>query len=184
MLQRAKELFLDIFRQADLVLLALCCAATAFGLVEIASATHYMETWKYVIVQGGAAVIGVAAYLLMSLVDINELSKWWKWMLLFNVVLIAALRTPLGVDDGTGNRAWLHIPGFPVSLQPAEMVKITFAVILARQLTWVKENSKLNSLRSVAFLGAHILALVGFYFVISGDMGSALTQEDLVSSQR
>ena len=109
MFQRGKELFLDIFRQADLVLLALCCAATLFGIVEIASATHYMATWKYVIVQGGAAAIGVVAYLLMSLVDINELSKWWKWMLLFNVVLIVALRTPLGVDDGTGNRAWLPV---------------------------------------------------------------------------
>ena len=174
MFQRGKELFLDIFRQADLVLLALCCAATLFGIVEIASATHYMATWKYVIVQGGAAAIGVVAYLLMSLVDINELSKWWKWMLLFNVVLIVALRTPLGVDDGTGNRAWLHIPGFPVSLQPAEMVKLTFTVVLARQLVWLKENTKLNSIRSIAFLAAHILALVGLYFVISGDMGSAL----------
>ena len=122
MLQRAKNLFLDIFRQSDPVLLALCCAATVFGMVEIASATHYMGTWKYVIVQGGAAAIGVMAYLLISMVDIGELSKYWKWMLLFSAVVILLLRTPLGVDDGTGNRAWLHIPGFPVSLQPAELV--------------------------------------------------------------
>ena len=174
MMQRVKELFLDIFRQADLVLLGLCCAATLFGLVEIASATHYMGTWKYVIVQGGAAAIGVVVYFLMSMVDINELSKWWKWMLLFNVALILLLRTPLGVDDGTGNRAWLHVPGFPVSLQPAEMVKLTFTVVLSRQLVWLKEKRRLNSLRSVAFLAAHMLVLVGLYFVISGDMGSAL----------
>ena len=174
MFHKARNFIGDVLRQADLVLLLLCCAATLFGMVEIASATHYMATWKYVIVQGGAAAIGVVAYLLMSLVDINELSKWWKWMLLFNVVLIVALRTPLGVDDGTGNVAWLHIPGFPVSLQPAEMVKLTFTVVLARQLVWLKENTKLNSIRSIAFLAAHILALVGLYFVISGDMGSAL----------
>lgn len=173
-MQRAKDLFFDIFRQSDLVLLALCCAATAFGMVEIASATHYMETWKYVIVQGGAALTGVAAYFIMSLVDIGELSKWWKWMLLFNVGLILLLRTPLGVDDGTGNRAWLHVPGFPVSLQPAEVVKLTFSVVLARQLIWLKEEYKLNSFRSVAFLAAHLLGLVGIYYVISGDMGSAL----------
>ena len=174
MLQRIRYFFLDITRQADLVLLALCCAATLFGLVEIASATHYMGTWKYVIVQGGAAAIGVVIYFLVSMVDLNELSKWWKWMLVFNVALIVLLRTPLGVDDGTGNRAWLHIPGFPVSLQPAEMVKLTFTVVLAKQLVWLKEEKRLNSLRSIAFLGAHILALVGIYYVISGDMGSAL----------
>jgi rod shape determining protein RodA len=174
MLKGTRDFIFDIFRQADLVLLALCCAATVFGMVEIASATHYMHTWKYVIVQGGAAFIGMAAYLVMSMVDVGEISKWWKWMLAFNVVIILLLKTPLGVDDGTGNRAWLHIPGFPVSLQPAELVKITFTVVLARQLNWLKEEFKLNSFKCVAFLGAHVLALVGLYYVISGDMGSAL----------
>ena len=137
-MQRVRSFIGDIFRQADPVLLALCCAATAFGLVEIASATHYMGTWKYVAVQGVAAVIGVVAYLLVSQVDLMELSKRWKWMLLFNVAIILLLRTPLGVDDGTGNRAWLYIPHFPVSIQPAELVKLTFTVILARQLDWLK----------------------------------------------
>ncbi|MBE6989253.1 MAG: cell division protein FtsW [Ruminococcaceae bacterium] len=174
MFQRVRNAIGDIFQQVDPVLLALCCAATLFGLVEIASATHYMGTLRYVLVQGGAAVIGVLAYFLMSLVDLNELSKGWKWMLLFNVVLILLLRTPLGVDDGTGNRAWLYIPHFPVSLQPAELVKLTFAVILARQLVWLQEEKKLNAVPSVAFLGAHILGLVGLYYMASGDMGSAL----------
>ena len=174
MLQRIRVFIWDVLRQADLVLLGLCCAATIFGMVEIASATHYMGTWKYVIVQGGAAAIGVAAYLLISMVDLNELSKGWKWMLLFNVVIILLLRTPLGVDDGTGNRAWLHIPHFPVSLQPAELIKLTFAIVMAKQLVWQREEWKFNSFRSVCFLAAHILALMGLYFVISGDMGSAL----------
>lgn len=174
MLQRIRDLIGDVLRQADLVLLGLCCAATVFGMVEIASATHYMGTWKNVIVQGGAAVIGIAAYLLISMVDLNELSKGWKWMLLFNVVIILLLRTPLGRDDGTGNRAWLYIPHFPVSLQPAELIKLTFSVIMAKQLVWQREEWKFNGIRSVGFLGAHILALVGLYFLASGDMGSAL----------
>ncbi len=174
MLKRTRDVFLDIFQQADIVLLALCFVATVFGMVEIASATHYMQTWKYVIVQGGAAAIGITVYLIMSMVDIAEISKWWKWMLAFNVIIILLLRTPLGVDDGTGNRAWLHIPGFPVSLQPAEIVKISFTIILARQINWLKEEFKINSFRSVLFLAGHVLMLVGLYFFISGDMGSAL----------
>ena len=68
MLQRIRDLIGDVLRQADLVLLGLCCAATVFGMVEIASATHYMGTWKNVIVQGGAAVIGIAAYIALSVV--------------------------------------------------------------------------------------------------------------------
>lgn len=174
MFQRIRDFFLDIFQQADMALLGLCCAATVFGLVEIASATRYMGSLKYVAIQGAAAALGVVAYLLMSMVDINELAKGWKWMILGNVVLILLLRTPLGVDDGTGNRAWLHIPHFPVSLQPAEIVKLTFTIVLARQLVWQREEWKFNGWKSVGFLGAHILALVGLYYLASGDMGSAL----------
>ena len=29
-----------------------------------------------------------------------------------------------GVDDGTGNRAWLKFPGIPFSIQPSEVVKL------------------------------------------------------------
>ena len=174
MIQRVRDFIMDVFRQADMVLLALCCAATAFGILEIASATRYMGSWKHVAVQVAAAALGVVGYLLISMVDVNELSKGWKWMILGNVVLILLLRTPLGVDDGTGNRAWLHIPHFPVSMQPAEIIKLTFTIVLAKQLVWQKEEWKFNGLRSVAFLAAHILALVGLYYLISGDMGSAL----------
>ena len=39
MLRRLKDILADFFRQADLVLLALCCIATLFGMVLIASAT-------------------------------------------------------------------------------------------------------------------------------------------------
>ena len=174
MIHRFRNFITDVFRQADMTLLALCCAATVFGLVEIASASRYLGSWKHVLVQAAAAVIGVAVYLLLSMLDVAELSKGWKWMLLGNVVLILLLRTPLGVDDGTGNRAWLHIPHFPVSMQPAEIVKLTFTIVLAKQLVWQREKGRFNHIRSVGLLGAHILALVGLYFVASGDMGSAL----------
>lgn len=174
MFHKARNFIGDVLRQADLVLLLLCCAATLFGMVEIASATRYMGTWQYVVVQGGAAVIGVGAYLLISMVDLSELVKGWKWMLLFNVVLILLLRTPLGAEAGTGNRAWLRIPHVPVGLQPAEIVKLTFILLLSRQLVWLQEKKQLNSVPSVGFLGAHLLGLVGLYYLVSGDMGSAL----------
>ena len=39
------------FRQADMVLLALCTGTTLFGCLMIASATHYTGSYKNVIVQ-------------------------------------------------------------------------------------------------------------------------------------
>ena len=44
MWNRLKAILADFIQQADLVLLGLCCAATLYGMVLIASATHYMDT--------------------------------------------------------------------------------------------------------------------------------------------
>lgn len=173
MFRRTTGIIADIVRQADLVLLGLCCAATAYGLVMITSATRFLETYKHVIVQSAAALIGIVLYFLVSMVDVTELVKKWKWILLFNVGFILLLKTPLGLDVN-GNLAWLDIPGIPVNIQPAEVVKLTFIILLAYQLVWLKDNRDLKSTASILFLGGHLLLIVGLYYVISSDMGSAL----------
>ena len=173
MFRRTTGVVADIVRQADLVLLGLCCAATAYGLVMITSATRFLETYRHVIVQGAAALIGIVLYFLVSLVDVTELVKKWKWILLFNIGFILLLKTPLGLDVN-GNLAWLDIPGIPVNIQPAEVVKLTFIILLAYQLVWLKDNRDLKSTSSILFLGGHLLLIVGLYYVISSDMGSAL----------
>lgn len=174
MLRRIRELFNDVFRQADLVLLALCIGTSLFGILMIASATRYMHTSKLVLVQAAALCIGAVLYIVVSQVDLNELAKYWKWIFLVGVVFILLLATPLGIAGDTGNKAWLEFPFLPVKVQPAEIVKLTFILVLSKQLVWVKEHWGLRSLRSVAFLGGHLLLMVGLYYAISSDMGSAL----------
>ena len=173
MLKRIKDSIFDILRQADWLLLCLCCGAALFGLVMIASATNFLNSWKMVIVQACAIVLGVGIYFLMSQIDLTEAAKRWKWLLGFGIVMFLLLKTPLGIENN-GNRAWLGIQGFPANIQPAEIVKLTFILVLSRQLVWVKENWGLKSLRSIAFLAGHVLLMVGLYYVISSDMGSAL----------
>ena len=173
MKRRGTGLLGDILRQADPVLLVLCCAATAYGLLMITSATRFLHTYRHVIVQGCAALIGIVLYFLISLVDVTELVKKWKWILLFNIGFILTLKTPLGVEVN-GNRAWLDIPLLPVNIQPAEIVKLTFIILLAQQLVWLKEERDLKSIPSIALLGGHLLLIAGLYFVVSSDMGSAL----------
>ena len=174
MLRRIRELFSDVARQADLVLLALCGIASLFGIVMIYSATHYMNTSRLVLVQAASLAIGVALYLLVSQVDLNELAKYWKWIFLVGLGFILLLATPLGIEGGTGNKAWLDFPFLPVNVQPAEIVKVTFIIVLAKQLAWLKENRDLKSLRSMAVLVLHFGVLFAAYYKISADMGSAL----------
>lgn len=175
-MQRVREFLRDILRQTDLVLLALCCAATAYGLLMIYSATRYMGTLRLVIVQGAGALIGIILYLLLSLLDIDELmrKKGWLWLTLFGIGVILLLKTPLGRAGDTGNLAWLKFPLLPVMVQPSEIVKLTFILVLAWQLVWLQENRTLRKTPDVLFLGAHLLVIFGLYYKISSDMGSGL----------
>ena len=183
MWNRLKAILADFIQQADLVLLGLCCAATLYGMVLIASATHYMDTsgmsdmMRYVGVQGVALLLGLCAYVFMSMIDVEIVLKRWKWVVAFNLIFIGLLLTPLGVGGATtGNQAWLKIPGIPFQIGPAEIVKITFTLLLAKQLEWLREEKRdLKSFSSAMMVAGHTLLLMGYYVVISGDMGNALT---------
>ena len=91
------------------------------------------------------------------------------------IFTVGLLLTPFGVSDNTGNTAWLKFPGIPVSIGPAEVVKISFVLLLARQIEWLRlEKRDLQSFRAALFAAGHTFLLMGYYFVISGDMGNAL----------
>ena len=175
-MQRVREFLRDILRQTDLVLLSLCCAATAYGILMIYSATRYMNTLRLVLVQTGGAVIGIILFFLLSLVDVGELmrKKGWLWLTLFGLGMILLLKSPLGRAGDTGNLAWLKFPLLPVMVQPSEIVKLTFILVLAWQLVWLEENRTLRRLPDILFLGAHLMVFFGLYYKISSDMGSDL----------
>ena len=175
-MQRVRELLRDILRQTDLVLLALCCAATAYGILMIYSATRYMNSMREVIVQTGGAVIGIVLFFLLSMVDVGELmrKKGWLWLTLLGLGLILLLKSPLGRAGDTGNLAWLKFPLLPVMVQPSEIVKLTFILVLAWQLVWLEENRSLRRLPDILFLGVHLMVFFGLYYKISSDMGSDL----------
>ena len=174
-MQRVREFLRDILRQTDLVLLALCCTATAYGILMIYSATRYMNTLRLVLVQTGGAVVGIILFFLLSLVDISELmrKKGWLWLTLFGLGMILLLLV-FGEAGDTGNLAWLDFPFLPFMVQPSEIVKLTFTVVLAWQLVWLQENRTLKKLPDVLFLGAHLMVFFLLYYKISSDMGSDL----------
>ena len=177
MFKRLKETILEIVQQADLILLGLCCAASLFGIAMIYSATRYNAPAdnRKIIVQTAALLIGIVVYFSISMIDLEMLIKRWKWIAAFDVLFILLLKSPFGVSDGTGNTAWLKFPFLPVSIGPAEVVKITFIILLAWQLQWLREEKRdLRTFSAALYVGGHTLGIAGLYFVISGDMGNAL----------
>ena len=182
---KIRDFLSDVVRQSDLVLLALCVGSTLYGMVLIASATHFRGTLKYVAIQGFGLFLGVLLYFFFSAVDVGELSKKWKWLLIFNFGFILLLRTPFGLTRN-GNRAWLGVndigkrlgvgflENFPITVQPAEIVKITFILLLARQLALLQEKRDLRSFANVIQPTAHAGAMFVFSYILSKDAGSGL----------
>lgn len=179
MLNRLKSTLIDFIQQADLVLLGLCVVSTLYGIVLVFSATRYLPAstgMRRMIIQTAALGLGICVYIFFSMLDLELLMKKWKWMLAFNIGFICLLLTPFGIGaEETGNNAWLKFPGIPFQIGPAEVVKITFVLLLAKQMEWLWEEKRdMKSFRSAFFVAGHTLALCGLYFVVSGDMGNAL----------
>ena len=174
MLKRIKESIIEVIQGADLILLGLCCTASLYGIAMIFSATRYNEDNRKVLVQTAALLIGIVVYFAISMIDLELLMKRWKWIAAFNAGFILLLLTPFGREQD-GNRAWLKFPFLPVSIGPAEVVKITFIILLAWQFQWLLEEKRdLKSFSSAFMAAGHAFGMAGLYFIISRDMGNAM----------
>ena len=161
----------DFIRKADMALLALCIAASVFGIVAISSATNVYGSFRYVRTQVLALLIGIVLYILLTLIDVDIIAERRELLLIFCVLFIGLLFTPLGVDE-MGNKSWLHISFLPFNIQPAEICKIFFILILAKTMS-VKQN-KISSPLTVITIAGITVFFFGFIMVASDDLGVSL----------
>jgi rod shape determining protein RodA len=158
-------------RNGDMVLLLLLLITTTYGCIMIASAKNYVGSTRFVIIQIVAALLGVMMYFLVSSVDVTVLSEHRIPLAAFNCFLILLL-IPFGVDYDSGNKSWIDIPLLPVDIQPAEICKITFILIMASAMA--SNQSRISSWRSILQMGFHLGLLVGLNMIISRDLGVSL----------
>lgn len=162
-----------IVKKADMVLLALCLASSAYGLLLISSATNFRpDSIGYILRQGIAIILGIGLYFIFSAVDMEHFSEKWKLFLAFDILFIALL-IPFGAERN-GNRSWLSFSWLPMDIQPTEIVKLTFTVLLARQLAWFKENRRMQGIGSLLWPAIHAGFMFAWIFVVSSDAGSGL----------
>ena len=161
----------SVFRRGDIVLLLLCLAASAFGCLVIASATAHSNPTRYLVIQLGAIALGVISYVAVSAINLDFVSEHRGVLVVFNVCLLLLL-IPFGVDFNSGNRSWLDFPFLPFSIQPAELCKITFVLIMASVMASYQQ--RLSSLRSVITMVFHLGLLVGLNLLLSKDAGVSL----------
>lgn len=163
--------FKAFFRKGDVILLLLLLVTTAFGLLMIASTTNHSGNLSYLLKQGLAAAMGILVFVVMSSIDVDVFSENRIWLVVFNTFLLLLL-IPFGVGYGTSNRSWIHIPLLPFDIQPAEICKITYILIMASVMT--SQRGRLSSVPSVAIMVLHLGLLFVMNMVLSKDMGVSL----------
>ncbi|MEG0876904.1 MAG: FtsW/RodA/SpoVE family cell cycle protein [Oscillospiraceae bacterium] len=157
-----------------MLLFTLCFISSIFGIIVIASATHSLPegSTRYLLVQVASMFIGIGLFVVFTVIDLDIIADKWAAIIVFELFMMLLLLTPLGYADNTGNRAWLRF-GF-VGVQPAEVVKVAFIVVMSKHISYLKNYKSLSSPLSVAQLVFHLMFILGIIVVISKDMGSAL----------
>lgn len=160
----------DFFARGDMLLLILCIIASIFGVVVISSATASTNSMQYVYVQTLGIFIGLGLYVFFTYVDIDTLADNWPILTVFNVLLMASLIF-FGEAGDTGNTGWLRF--FGIGVQPSEVVKVSYTVVMAKHIAYLKNRNTLNDFPSVVGLVLHFGAIFGLIIVVSQDLGSA-----------
>ena len=161
----------EAFRKGDIILLLMCLALNIFGILMIASTTNQVGPVRYLIIQSIAAALGIMMYVLISSIDTEFFSENRYWLVVFNTFLLLLL-IPFGTDNGSGNRSWLDFPYLPIVIQPAEICKITYVLIMASVMS--SFQSRISSVRSVFTMVFHLGLLAGLNMVLSDDLGVTL----------
>jgi rod shape determining protein RodA len=162
--------FKNFFRKGDMVLLLLCMMTTAFGCLMISSSTAHMGAVRHVIIQIVAAAMGIFFYAVISSIDLEAMAEQRTLLVVFNTFMLLLLY-PFGTTVN-GNRSWLDFPILPVNIQPAEICKITYIIIMASVMN--SHQNRLSSIPSVFHMLLHLGILFGLNVFISGDMGVSL----------
>ncbi len=161
----------NFFRKGDMVLLVLCLLVSAFGCLIIASTNNYRGFTRYVVVQLVAIVLGVLLFALTSSIDASFFHEHRFWFICLNFFMLFLL-IPFGIDNNTGNRSWLDLPLVPIDIQPAEICKIFYILIMASVMGQHQNN--LSGFRSVLHMVVHLVLIVVVNFGISSDLGVSL----------
>ena len=167
-MKRALPHILDYIKKADMYLLSLCVISTLIGFVLIWSSTrNSADGTMQMTVQVASFLLGLFLFVFFSAIDVEILAQRWRLLLAFNILLLIVLFL-FGVGDEVGSRNWLRF--FGIGIQPSEIVKITFVIMMAYHIYYIKEYRNINSFFSLAVLVAHFAYLP----VLLPDLGNTL----------
>jgi len=152
----------------DYQLLFCVIAATVLGLFAIASATKSLETYRYIIVQSAAALIGGVLIFFGIKLNIDSILKFSPYIIGFNA-LVLILVLFIGTGEEVGTKGWIRFG--PIGIQPSEIIKVTYILTFAWHINLVKE--KINEIKTLGLVLLHAFGIV-FLILLQPDYGTAM----------
>ena len=174
-----KQKINDIFNSADQKspdksLIITIGIIIVFGLSMLLTAssilayTKFGDSYYYFKHQLIGLSIGLIIFYILSKFDYHNLRKYAFGFLVFSIILLILVFIPgLGMDHGKA-RSWINIFGF--SLQPSEIVKLSFLIYLAAWLERRKDN--LDDIRQGIGPFVIILGVISGLMILQPDIGT------------
>ncbi len=179
---RLKNLFKKLFHVGgtthapDYTLITITLILVLFGLLMLMSASSvvsyqkfkssYYLFWHQIL---SGFLPGIIIFWICSKIDFKVWKKFAFFMLIFSILLLLAVFIPgLGASFGKA-RSWINIFGF--SVQPAEIVKLTFLIYLA---SWLdsKGAEKIRDIHHGLMPFLIILGLISGLMLLQPDLGT------------
>ena len=160
----------------DAYFVSLVGALVFFGLLVLTSASaplafeRFNDSYYYIKHQLIFGLIpGIVMFFVFSLVDYHKWRKYAFFMLIFSVVLLILVFIPgIGAEFGTA-RSWINIGSF--SIQPSEIVKLTFLLYLA---SWAESrgHTRMSDLHEGLYPFVISLGTVILLMILQPDIGT------------
>lgn len=162
--------FRTAFKNIDKTLLLLPVGFAILSITMISS-TYYDGGFvlsRDALIQLAAYIIGFLCVIFFIYIDYTSFKHWEKPLYIFSVVFLLLVYVPgLGVES-FGARSWINL-GI-TTFQPSEVVKITFALLMANYL----ERNRSSMQRFSGFVKAFLYAAPIIGIVAKEDLGSGL----------
>lgn len=150
-------------RDYDYRLVIMLIATTAIGILAVGSAEPSLKSKQFM-----GFLIGLAAMVVVSLIDYKKILKLWIPIYVVNFILL--LLVIIMGDTGGGAQRWLDLKIIP-RFQPSETAKIMLILFFAKFIMLIKD--KINDYRFI-ILGLVLAAVPLFMIYKQPDLSTTI----------
>ncbi len=168
---------MELRKGFDNSILLLSVVLTCLGVVMVYSASSIMADKRYadgfffLKRQGGFAIAGFVIMAVVAQIDYRHYRKFASFFFLISIGLLVLVLIPGIGTKISGAARWIRLPG--ISVQPAELVKITLVIFLAHSLS--KKGERVREFMQGFLPYMLILGAIVGLLLAQPDLGSALT---------